>query len=113
MSVIRLIHEAELQSYNEALRPDEKFRFTATTVNDILLDVQYLEKQQAQFSKTRRLSRRIDPFIKFLERYALVVDNIVQFDPQPSALAWGCLRFLIEVRQIHCLFINSSYKRFC
>jgi hypothetical protein len=97
MSTISWIHEAALQKYNEGLPPDEKFRFIATTVNDVLLDVQHLEKQQAVFSKARRISRRIEPVIKFLQRYAMAVDTLVQFDPQPSALAWGCLRFLIEV----------------
>jgi hypothetical protein len=100
MATISLIHEAALQKYNEALPPNERFRFLATTVNDVLLDVQHLEKQQSVSSKTRRLSRRIEPVIKFLQRYAMAVDTLVQFDPQPSALGWGCLRFLIEVSHL-------------
>ncbi|RDW56366.1 hypothetical protein BP5796_13241 [Coleophoma crateriformis] len=100
MASLYLSNEAALQTYNATLSPDEKFRFLATNVNDVLLDVQNLEKRQAMFSKTRRISRRIDPFIKFLQRYAAAVDTLVQFDPQPSALAWGCLRFLIEMASL-------------
>jgi hypothetical protein len=112
MRVISLIHEAALQKYNEELPPDEKFRFIATTVSDVLLDVQHLEKQQALFSKTRRISRRIDPFIKFLQRYAMAVDTLVQFDPQPSALAWGCLRSLIEVKKKEQFWVQILRKTF-
>lgn len=108
MSETALIHEAALEKYNASLPSDEKFRFIATTVNDVLLDVQSLEKQQAMFSKTRRISRRIEPVINFLQRYAMAVDTLVQFDPQPSALAWGCLRFLIEVRTFYCPYTTKG-----
>jgi len=103
MSKVSFIHEAALQKYSETLPPDERFRFIATTINDVLLDVQHLEKYQAMFSKTRQISRRIEPVIKFLQRYAIAVDVFVQFDPQPSALAWGCLRFLIEASNLDIL----------
>jgi hypothetical protein len=103
MSTSFLIHEAALQKYNDSLPPEERFRFIATTVNDVLLDVQHLETHQATLSKTRRISRRIEPVIKFLQRYAMAVDTLVQFDPHPSALAWGCLRFLIEVSDLDTL----------
>ncbi|RFU34722.1 hypothetical protein B7463_g1661, partial [Scytalidium lignicola] len=97
MTELSIIHEAALQKYNANLSRDEKILFVGSTVNDVLLDVQNLDRRQAALSKTRRLSKRIDPVIKFLQRYAMAVDTLVQFDPTPSALAWGCFRFIIEV----------------
>jgi hypothetical protein len=91
------IHEHAVQEYIKTLPEQEKARFIATTVNDILQDVQILERKQSIFSRSRQVSRRIQPAISFLQRYAMAIDTEVQFSPQPSALAWGCLRFLIQV----------------
>jgi hypothetical protein len=97
MEEISLIHDEAVQRFISALPEKDKYMFTAITVNDVLADVESLERKQAVFSRTRRVSRRIDPMIKFLQRYAMAVDTMVQFSPQPSALAWGCLRFILEV----------------
>ena len=91
------INEDVVRQYIGTLPDDEKSRFSFTTVEDILANARALEKQQAIFSRTRRISSRMEPVVKFLQRYARAVDIMVQFDVNPSALAWGCLRFLLEV----------------
>ncbi|KAH8806116.1 hypothetical protein F5884DRAFT_469786 [Xylogone sp. PMI_703] len=107
MPELSIIHEAALQEYNATLSPEEKRSFGGTTVNDVLHDVQNLDRRQAMVSKTRRLSKRIEPVIKFLQRYAMAVDTLVQFDPTPSALAWGCFRFIIEVANSYAKYFTK------
>lgn len=108
MAQVSLTHEAAIERYLATLSAEDKLRCVAATVRDVLLDVEELERRQALSSKTRRISKRLDPFIKFLQRYAMAVDTIVQFDPAPSALAWGCFRFIIEVRLVLLILYLSN-----
>lgn len=64
----------------------------------LLADIQDLEKRQGRSSRFRLLCRRLEPLVKFLAMYAPAVDMLVQFDVQPSALIWGSLRAILNVR---------------
>lgn len=91
------LSEAAVRQYIDTLDIEERSNFSGTTIEDVLASVQALEKRQAIFSRTRRVSRRVQPLVGFLQRYARAVDVMVQCNLPPSALAWGCLRFVLEV----------------
>ena len=90
--------EVAVQQYIEMLDSEERSNFSGTTVEDVLASVQALERRQAIFSRVRRISRRVEPVVQFLQRYAKGVDVLVQGRVPLSALAWGCLRFVLEVQ---------------
>ncbi|KAF2454819.1 hypothetical protein BDY21DRAFT_423372 [Lineolata rhizophorae] len=89
--------EKDLRKYVGTLEDAEKRSFLRTTSDLVVLDAKTLEEKHASCSRTRRFCRLIDPFVSFLRRHARAVDVIVQCDVSPSAIAWGCLRFLVEV----------------
>ena len=67
------------------------------TFNDVMLEAKNLEKRQNASSVTCKLGYRLQPFVAFIERYAMAVDTIVQAYPLPSALIWGTVRMLVVV----------------
>ena len=68
-----------------------------TTVEDVLREVQLLEKRQYTQSRFGRILRSLEPLLDFLIMYSPAVDMIVQYDPSPSALIWGALKALLKV----------------
>jgi hypothetical protein len=87
--------EIAVQQYIETLDDDEKSQFSCTTIEDVLKNVRALEQQQATFSRTRRISRRIESVVGFLQRYAMAVDVMVQCSFPPSVIPWGMLAVYI------------------
>ena len=69
---------------------------TLGRVEDVLQEVQYLERQSHTRSRFRRLAHRLEPVIDFLIMYSPAVDMFVQFDVAPSAIVWGSLKSLIK-----------------
>jgi hypothetical protein len=83
--------------YQKLLSPTEQAEFRDVTFDDVMLEVKNLEKLQNASSVTRKLGSRLQPFIAFIERYAMAVDTMVQAYPLPSALIWGTVRMLVVV----------------
>lgn len=69
----------------------------STTVEDVLQEVRLLERQQSTQSRFRRLAHYLEPLLDFLMMYSPALDVIAQYDANPSALVWGCLRALLQV----------------
>ena len=65
-------------------------------VEDVLREVQSLERRQHAKSRFRRLARCLEPLVEFLIMYSPAVDTIVQYDVTPSAVVWGSLKTLIK-----------------
>ena len=65
-------------------------------VEDVLREVQSLERRQHTKSRFRRLTRCLEPLVDFLVMYSPAVDTIVQYDVNPSAVVWGSLKTLIK-----------------
>ena len=84
--------------FHRDLDPKEKSEFTNVSFLDILANVRDLEISLASSSKSRSLISRIDPFLRFIDRHAKALDSMVQFYPNPSALIWGIVRVILEVR---------------
>ncbi|KAG8528973.1 uncharacterized protein KY384_006662 [Bacidia gigantensis] len=83
--------------------PAEKVSFNDLTLSDVIARLQHLERLQYSSSKVRRLIARLEPFLYFVDRHAKALDSMVQVDPNPSALIWGFLRVILEVRHHDCL----------
>lgn len=66
-------------------------------VEDVLREVQSLERQSKTKSRFRRLARCVEPLLDFLVMYSPAVDIIVQYDVTPSAVVWGSMKTLIKV----------------
>lgn len=75
-------------------------RYNLASMEDVLHEVQNLETQHLSKSRFRRLTRRMEPLIDFLIRYSPAVDMMVQYEVAPSALIWGVLKVLLEVRHL-------------
>jgi hypothetical protein len=91
--------------FRELLSPTEQAKFQNITLDDVMQEVKSLEKRQNASCVTRKLGSRLQPFVAFIERYAIAVDTIVQAGPLPSGLIWGAVKILLIVCTFK--FINS------
>ena len=80
----------------------EKASFSDLTLNDVFARLEHLDRVHFSSSKVRRLIARLEPFLYFLDRHAKALDSMVQVYPNPSALIWGSLRVILEVRHGDC-----------
>ncbi len=80
----------------------EKASFSDLTLNDIFAKLEHLDRVHFSSSKVRRLIARLEPFLYFLDRHAKAIDAMVQVYPNPSALIWGFVRIILEVRLGDC-----------
>lgn len=67
-------------------------------VAEMLANTRALETRHNQSSRFRHICRRLEPLVKFLVMYSPAVDMMVQFDVHPSALIWGSLKAILNVR---------------
>jgi hypothetical protein len=72
----------------------------SATVQEVLEQINALEKSHSRHSKARKLNHQIEPFVQFVIRYTPIVDTIVQGNTNPSALIWGVLKAILEVDRV-------------
>jgi hypothetical protein len=72
--------------------------FNQTTLTEVLCQVRDLDRKHIASSTTRQISSRLEPFFHFLDRYGRALDCLAQVQPKPSAIIWGILRIILEVR---------------
>ena len=90
--------EQRLQRHIDRLSPQEKELYLSTTLDQVLLANQELLKKRVSCSRTLLLCTKLNPIIQFFQHYAKAIDVMVQ-QSGPVALAWGCIRVLLEVNQ--------------
>ena len=73
---------------------------TQAQVENALQDIEALEHRYYSRSRFRRFSRCVEPLVDFLVMYSPAVDMLVQYDVSPSAIVWGSLKALLQVRFI-------------
>ena len=59
------------------------------------------QKKQWGYTKDGRkiiFVERLGEILKCMEPYTKIVDTLVQYDPAPSALVWGGIQAIIQVR---------------
>jgi hypothetical protein len=76
--------------------------FTQTTLTEVLCQARDLDQKHITSSTTRRISNRLEPLFQFLDRYGRALDSLAQVQPKPSAIIWGILRAILEVRVATC-----------
>lgn len=89
--------DTALRRYIKDLDGQEKEDFQHTTMHDVWTEVRSLETRHFSLSRTRCMSRCIEPLVEFVARYANAIDTMVQYDVSPSALIWGTLKMVLEV----------------
>jgi hypothetical protein len=95
--------EQSLRRRIEKLSQQDKELYLGTTVDQVLLMNQALLTKRVTCSRTLLLCTKIDPIIQFFQQYAKAIDPMVQ-QSGPEALAWGCIRILLEVSHPSILF---------
>ena len=80
----------------------EKASFSDLTLSDVFARLEHLDRVHFSSSKVRRLIARLEPCLYFLDRHAKALDSMMQFHPNTSALIWGSLRVILEVRHGDC-----------
>lgn len=68
------------------------------TVEALLHEVRSLQNNQRVQSRFRRVAGHLQPIIDFLMMYSPALDLMVQFDPNPSVLVWGSVKFILQAR---------------
>jgi len=86
--------DTALRRYIKDLDGQEKEDFQHTTMHDVWTEVRSLETRHFSLSRTRCMSRCIEPLVEFVARYANAIDTMVQYDVSPSALIWGTLKMV-------------------
>ncbi|OAP62379.1 hypothetical protein AYL99_04582 [Fonsecaea erecta] len=81
--------QISFERFRASLRVDEQEQFRHTQFQDVVSEVQRLERKQATASHTRKIQPRIEPFLIFLERYGRALDSATQTRPVPFSLVWG------------------------
>ena len=85
------------ERFSKTLDAGEKAGFTDVTLAEVLVNVQGMNRLHSASSMSRSLTRRLEPFLSFLDRHAKALDSMVQVHPNPSALIWGIIRVVLEV----------------
>lgn len=89
-----------VRHYVATLDDEARLQHLNTTVDQVLLVSQSLLADRSKCKRTVHFCTHIEPIIRFIQRYSKAVDVMVQ-QTTPVALAWGCLRFLLEVSCLH------------
>jgi len=90
--------EQSLQRRIDKLSPQDREAYLSTTLDQVMLASQALLRKRVDCSRTLLFCTKIDPIIQFFQHYAKAIDIMVQ-QSGPVALAWGCIRVLLEVSQ--------------
>lgn len=98
------------EAYNRCLQ-----RLPAKDVPTVLRVNSYHELKESISSSNRKLMNstvpkalaKIEPFLSSIRQFFLVIDSMVQANPEIAALVWGSIKFLFEVpicvHTLHCL----------
>ncbi|KAL3458449.1 hypothetical protein BJX64DRAFT_279867 [Aspergillus heterothallicus] len=65
--------------------------------------IRLIEEANQKFqssSSTAKFSQKLSPCLQSIARFSSVLDSQTQFDPSPSSLVWGSLKFLLQVHPL-------------
>ncbi|KIW86271.1 hypothetical protein Z517_01666 [Fonsecaea pedrosoi CBS 271.37] len=98
--------QISFERFRATLGVDEQAQFQHTQFEDVVSEVQRLERKQAASSRTRKIQSRIGPFLDFLERYGRALDSATQARPVPFSLVWGLVRAVLVVSSAHSQYLE-------
>ena len=91
---------AAQQKFLAGLTPSEKAVFQSTTsAEDVLAEVQDIEKKHGQTSSARRFSKKMEPFVRGMAQYSDAF-NVLAGTHQALGLLWGSVRVLLRVSDV-------------
>ncbi|KAK6508347.1 hypothetical protein TWF506_010441 [Arthrobotrys conoides] len=98
--------------YEASLTDEErkKYRHTATTAEDLELEVTVLQTRHKRLSKTLKIATCIEPLVSFLKRHSDSVDTFVQANPFPAALIWGSIKVLLNLASYHIHYFENLVR---
>ncbi|KAK8112574.1 hypothetical protein PG984_013100 [Apiospora sp. TS-2023a] len=74
---------------------------SASTMNQVMDFILDMDAHHASRNRCRNVASRIEPLVKFIERYSKAIDSLVQCTDgsvlSPIALIWGGLRVVLEI----------------
>ena len=77
---------------------EKNWLLSTTSPEKVVEELKYLDSQDAQQSKFRRMMKAIDPLLQGLQRFAPAMDVFSNADPNGVlSLVWGSLRMVIVV----------------
>ncbi|KAF3933487.1 hypothetical protein ABW19_dt0206929 [Dactylella cylindrospora] len=95
------------KKFEKFLSPEERQRYRSTTVEDVFREVKRLRRKQGKLSRSHKFLEQLRPIVEVCGRYATAVDTMVQADPNPGALVWGCMKVLLNVASHHFNYVDS------
>lgn len=85
-----------VEAFFENLSPTEKELFKATTVvENLLADIESVDKKHKSISTSRKPSTVLKPFIAGIEQYGAAFDVIVNSSSTILSLLWGSFRIVL------------------
>lgn len=85
-------------AFFEALSPNEKELFKATTIAELLLEeVKAAEKIHKDKSISRKVSQALKPLVQGVEQYGAALDVISNASSQFLCPVWGSMRVILHV----------------
>lgn len=64
---------------------------------DLIGIIGTMDETHRKESTTRKMVEKMSPFVDSINRFAAVVDTMVQSDPTPGALIWGTAKMFLQV----------------
>lgn len=92
--------EAKRQCLSDISASEQQLIDTAT-LQRILADVKRAEQNHGEFSKSRKLSKRLNPVISGIEQYGKALDILVGTSQGILSPLWGGIRILLHVSSLY------------
>jgi hypothetical protein len=84
--------------YLEDLTDTERAMFKEASIEAILYDASAAEKKHGVSSKTRALSKKLEPLVSAIDQYREAMDVYVNAYPLALSPLWGSIRVVLYVK---------------
>ncbi|RPA77318.1 hypothetical protein BJ508DRAFT_417148 [Ascobolus immersus RN42] len=82
-------------------------------VEELRMLVSALDEQHSKTDRQRKISDVLSPFVDAIQRYAQVIDTMVQSNPTVSALVWGSAKFFLQMLQENKRHYDALREHIC
>ncbi|KAI1742093.1 NACHT domain protein [Xylaria scruposa] len=87
-----------LQHYVEKFDSGARDSDQYSTIHAVVQEIGVLGRSSTR-ERSHTILQAITPFISFIDRYSLAIDNMAQYQSNPCSLIWGSLRILLRMAQ--------------
>lgn len=89
------------------LEPHEKDIFNNATLENIYYSTSNINRDDAEKSRIRGVSRRLGPLVSAIESYGGAFDAFTQISPQYLSPIWGSIRVILVVARSYSKFYDK------